>query len=619
VINASDLTMNDHRIEQDTCPAHATGDIDPVVSRWDDLVIPKHRRMVVQHATNEAGVAELRLYYDDKEIVFDEPELFAFGETLARQARFTAGDATGWGDGYDWPQIRDLLQHLIDDNVLTRAAAVDQDAAVVSDAVRTSPLPKSTCPVARSWHECEAITQELAGRPIELGYLELILPVYRVAHIALDADQRQVGEANVFPSALRLDVPTEWRTCNLPGTRYQSERPMNVTAMRLMLAHWSQIMSAVLRVRQGYLRRFPEAEGAWTVGHVERLAVIVLAVPTYQLMRQHNRVENGDLHPALSSLFRVTDGVRLTVQQMLYDPTSEPTVSPHQVTSIDQILDYAERTYSFHSAHGVCGGPKAMVREFMQVLLEGRGSKDYVSVALEPAVQAAFDDLDAAIDSGLLGFRASAAVFSLWPAMVRAYERVAEIVEVWPSINAASFAALREGMQAHMALLKSTEFAHETWRASHDNACAYTYQQCGRGITRLADAPGLDILLAPGCTSADRQVEAELQDILRSRFELTGDTAYALVLDLSGCIMDFLLRGQQVLRTAVTVQNDINRLLGREQPKRAMSAADMDVHFLIQGEPNRLPYLIDELERLLAVDIDFNVDLLTIARQDAAA
>ena len=266
--------MNDHRIEQDTCPAHATGDIDPVVSRWDDLVIPKHRRMVVQHATNEAGVAELRLYYDDKEIVFDEPELFAFGETLARQARFTAGDATGWGDGYEWPQIRDLLQHLIDDNVLTRAAAVDQDAAVVSDAVRTSPLPKSTCPVARSWHECEAITQELAGRPIELGYLELILPVYRVAHIALDADQRQVGEANVFPSALRLDVPTEWRTCNLPGTRYQSERPMNVTAMRLMLAHWSQIMSAVLRVRQGYLRRFPEAEGAWTVGHVERLAVI---------------------------------------------------------------------------------------------------------------------------------------------------------------------------------------------------------------------------------------------------------------------------------------------------------------------------------------------------------
>ena len=92
----------------------------------------------------------------------------------------------------------------------------------------------------------------------------------------------------------------------------------------------------------------------------------------------------------------------------------------------------------------------------MQVFLEGRGSKDYVSVALEPAVQAAFDDLDAAIDYGLLGFRASAAVFSLWPAMVRAYERVAEIVEVWPSINAASFAALREGMQAHMALLKST-------------------------------------------------------------------------------------------------------------------------------------------------------------------
>jgi hypothetical protein len=611
--------MNDLSQENDAYLVEVASAMQSVVSRTDSLVLPKHRRMVAQYAANEAGSAELRLYYDDKEIVFDEHELFAFGETLAKQARFTAGDATSWGKGYEWPRIRDLLQHLIDEGILTHADAVEQDVAVVSDGVRPSPLPKSTCPMARSWHECEAITQELAGRPVELGYLELILPVYRVAHIALDADQRQVGEANVFPPALRLDVPTEWRTCNLPGTRYQSERPMNVTAMRLMLAHWSQIMSAVLRVRQGYLRRFPEAEGGWTVGHVERLSVAVLAVPTYQLMRRHNRVENGDLHPVLSSLFRVTDGVRLTVQQMLYLPVSEPTVSPHQVTSIDEILDYAERTYSFHSPHGVCGGPKAMVREFMQVLLEGRGSKDYTSVTLEPAVQAAFDDLNAAIDYALLGLRTSAAVFSLWPAMAGAYESIAQIVEAWPSIDTPSFAAFREGMRANKDSLKRTAFAHETWRASHDSAYAHTYQQCGRGIMGLADAPGLDVVLASAWTSAHRQAEAELQDILRGRFDLARGASEALVLDLSRFIMDFLLRGQQVLRAAVTIQHDINRLLGRERPNRPFSAADIDVYFLIQGETDRLPYLVDELERLLAVDIDFNMDRLTIARRDPAA
>jgi hypothetical protein len=304
---------------------------------------------------------------------------------------------------------------------------------------------------------------------------------------------------------------------------------------------------------------------------------------------------------------------------MLYLPVSEPTVPPHQVTSIDEILDYAERTYSFHSPHGVCGGPKAMVREFMQVLLEGRGSKDYTSVTLEPAVQAAVDDLDAAIDYGFLGLRASAAVFSLWPAMARAYECIAQIVGAWPSVGTASFATLREGMRANSESLKRTAFAHETWRASHDSAYAYTYQQCGRGIPGLAGASGLDVLLAPAWTSEHRQAEAELQDILRSRFELVGDASEALVLDLSHCIMDFLLRGQQVLRTAVTAQNDINRLLGRERPKRPFSAADIDVYFLIQGESDRLPYLIDELERLLAIDIDFNVDRLVIARRDPAA
>jgi hypothetical protein len=615
----SNPTMNDHRIETGTCPVHAAADVQSVVSPWDELVLPKHRRMVVQHVTNEAGVAELRLYYNDKEIVFDEPELFAFAETLARRARFIAGDATGWGDGYEWPRIQDLLQQLIDEDVLAHAATAEQDATVASDAVHPSPLPPSTCSVARTWNECEALTQELTGRPVELGYLELIIPVYRVAHIALDADQRQLGEANVVPSTLRLDVPTEWRTCNLPGTRYQSERPMNATAMRLMLRHWSQTMAAVLRVRKAYLRRFPEAEGAWTVGDVERLAVIVLALPTYQLMRQHDRVENGDLHPALSSMFRVTDGVRLTAYQMLYVPISEPTMPPNQVTTIEEILDYAERTYSFHSDYGVCGGPKSMVHEFMHVLLDGHGSKDYASIAPEPAMRAALDDLDTAIDYGLLGLRANAVVCSLGSVMAHSYERIAETVEAWPSINTPSFTAFRHSMRAHRASLKRSSLAHETWRVSYEKAHAYSYQQCGRGITGIPDALGLDVLLAPTRTSLYRRVEVELQGILRSRFEFVGDTTDALVQNLSNSVTDFLLRAQQVLRTGVDVQNDINRLLGRERPKRAMSAADMDVHSLIQRDAGRLPYLIDELRRLLTIDIDFDGDRLAIGRWSAAA
>ncbi len=617
-MNDSEPVLNDSRKDSFACPVNAAGDACPVVARSDELVFPKHRRSVVQYSTNEAGVTELYLYYGDKEISFDEPDLFPFGETLAKQARFTAGDATGWGDGYEWPRIRDLLQQLIEEGVLVHAGDAEQEPAPTGDTARSSPLPPSTCPVARSWDECEAITRDLSGRPVELGYLELIVPIFRVAHIAVDADQRQVGEANVFPPALRLDVPTEWRTCNLPGTRYQSERPMNVTAMRVMRAHWPQMMAAVLRVRAGYLRRFPEADGAWTVGHVERLSAAVLAVPSYQLMRRNGRVENGALHPALSSLFRVTDGVRMTMHQMLFIPDGEPPRPPHQLVTVDDILDYAERNFSFHSTHGVCAGPRAMVRELIQVLLEGHGSLDYSTVTLEPAVQAAFDDLDAAIDYGLHGLRAYATVFSLWPVMTRAYERIAETLEAWPSIDAPLFAVLRETMRSNGgSLLKRTYLAHEAWRVSREEVYADLYRQCARGVTSLAGAPGLDVLLTPIWTSAHRETEARLQDILRSRFELSDDASERLVPDLSGIVMDFLLREQAILRAAVAVQSDINRLLGREQPNRAISAADINVHnHLQEADSERLPYLIDELERLFAVAIDLDPDSLTITARD---
>ena len=178
-----------------------------------------------------------------------------------------------------------------------------------------------------------------------------------MAHIVVDTDNRQIGEANVFPRALRLDVPTEWRTSNLPGSRYQPDKPMNVTAMKAMRAHWPHMMAGLARVRDAFLRRFPEADRAWTVGHLERLATAVLAVPTFQVMRR-NGIRNGQLDAALSSMFRVTDGLRMVMHQMLFIPVGEPVIPPTTRITVDAILDYAERNHSFHSDYGVCAGPR---------------------------------------------------------------------------------------------------------------------------------------------------------------------------------------------------------------------------------------------------------------------
>ncbi|MBK8273842.1 MAG: hypothetical protein IPK89_13555 [Sphingomonadales bacterium] len=112
-----------------------------------------------------------------------------------------------------------------------------------------------------------------------------------------------------------------------------------------MRVHWRQMMALLLRIREAYLNRFPAARSGWTVGDVERLTVSVLALPSYMLLRCKEPVANGDLHPALSNLFRVTDGLRMVMHQMLFLPLYEPMKQPDMLVVAGDILDYADRNF----------------------------------------------------------------------------------------------------------------------------------------------------------------------------------------------------------------------------------------------------------------------------------
>ena len=399
------------RQEASGCPLQTMHPQRTVLDADDELVFPKHKRVVTQYSTDASGAAELHIYYGEKEISFDEPGLFAFGEGLAKQSRFVARTATAWGEGYDWPRVRELLEQLIEEGILQHVNG-NESGPISTDRARLSPLPPAHSTVPRTWFECEAITRELTGCPLELGYLELVIPIYRVAHIAMDAEGRQVGEANVFPKQLRLDVPTEWRTCPHAGSRYQDDQPMNVTALKSMRMHCAQAMVALLRIREAYLGRFPKARHGWTVGDLQRLSSLVLTVPAYLLMRAQHRVENGHLHPVLSSMYRVTDGVRMTMHRMLFTYANEPSLPPDAPMTSGEIYAYADRNTVFLSNHGVCAGPKAMIEEFLHVLVDGQALENAEPVMLDAPVQAALEDLDPAFDYGLYGLQAYAVMFS---------------------------------------------------------------------------------------------------------------------------------------------------------------------------------------------------------------
>jgi hypothetical protein len=380
---------------------------------------------------------------------------------------------------------------------------------------------------------------------------------------------------------------------------------MNVTALKAMRQHWGPMMATLQQVRRAYLERYPDARAGWTVGHLERLATTVLALATYPLMRVDSPVST--LHPALSSLFRVTDGLRMVMHQMLFIPIGEPTLSPDAPMTSAQVLAYAERNHSFHSEHGVCAGPQAMVEEFLAVLVDGH-SVDHTG-PLPQAVQQALDDLPAAIDYALLGLQAYAAVFSLWPAMTRCYERLAAAAE---DAGGTAWTALRERLQAHaQSVQRGTFLAHESWRVDREQVYADMYARCGQGLGQHVDVHTLPQALQP---TVHRGLAERIAAQLRLRL---GDAEPQARAALCGALVDFILRGQAVLRLATAVQARINTLLGRPAPTRPFDSADIDIHNQLQGAlSRRLPYLLDELEPLFGMAVTLDADAIHIHTRD---
>jgi hypothetical protein len=584
----------DFAMRESVCPFHGGT---AGVRTDDELVFPLSKSAVVQFLP---GASELTLFHGDKEISFETPGQIAFATGLAKQSRFRAGEAVGWTD-LPWSEIAEMLEGLIGASVLVRAEDFDGAAAIERED-HPSPLPPAVAERAHSWREPD-LMRALTGHDLEPGYIEAVVPIFRIVHPCLDRDGRQVGEGNVFPKVLRLDVATQWRTCTYSGTRYQPHRPMNVAALRAMRAHWREMMVVLREMRSAYLRRLPEAARGWTLGHVERLATMVLALPAYLVMREEGAIATGALHPVLSNVFRVTDGLRMAVHQMMFVPIAEAMLDPETPTSPAEIFAYAERNYSFHSEHGVCAGPQFMIEDFLAVLIDGAEPKGGGPKAIDPDVKAALEAIEPAIDYGLLGLKSHAAAFSLWPAMARAFEQMAEALGAKGPIGEA-FETHRQRMKSHSYL------GAEASRRHREAVYAEMWSSSSSAVRGVRPRPAF---LAEREAIHDRAGTASLIHAIIED-QIAGQAAMAV----ADAIAAFATRGQAVVRAVEAAQAEINRLLGRPAPQRPLTLRDLDLHNkLITGQPRSLPFLPDELERLFGLAIDADAASIRVARSSA--
>ena len=168
------------------------------------LYIPNRRRLTHDRLDAGTGQPVLHLFYGEVELIFDEPDLAPVGERLLQVEQFQAADAMAWSEGApdSWDKIRDLLEALMEQRVLRRVSeAPTGRTAAVSFPERLGEVPAGREPLTFSAHDnrCPMLTERAFGRAFELSNLEVVVPVYRVAHPAIDGDGRQVGENNVAP------------------------------------------------------------------------------------------------------------------------------------------------------------------------------------------------------------------------------------------------------------------------------------------------------------------------------------------------------------------------------------------------------------------------------------
>jgi hypothetical protein len=357
------------------------------------------------------------------------------------------------------------------------------------------------------------------------------------------------------------------------------------------------------------------------VGHVERLATSVLALPTYALMRADNPVANGELHPVLSGLFRVTDGLRMVMHQMLFVPIAEPTLQPDTPITRAEIAAYAERNHAFHSEHGVCAGPQAMIDEFLAVLLDGAVVQGVQRAMQDTALQPAQADIEPALDYALLGLQVHAAVFTLWPVMARSYERLAAVSAVWALNGGPAVQHLSQRLATIVAGLRgSTYLATEDWRTEREAVYADMYARAALGLAArgLAGDDGeLPGQLVPVLSCTHAAVDRQLEQRLQQRYGQADRSDRADTRALRNALMDFLLQMQAILRVAGEAQARLNRHLGRPAPLRPFTSDDLSLHHRLLGsDPPRLPDLVHEIEAWLHVRLVVDAEAIRYSLND---
>jgi hypothetical protein len=349
---------------------------------------------------------------------------------------------------------------------------------------------------------------------------------------------------------------------------------------------------------------------------------VVLSLPAYQLMLRGGSSPQPAVHPVLSSLFRITDGIRMTTHLMLF-LSDERTRRPSEPTTATELYEFAERNGLFLSGHGVCAGPRPLIDEFLAIAFEGTPVPGADGLELAPEVRDLLSQLPAAVDYALLGLESWAVSRSIWLAMSRAYRAIHDALEAAGDDTGGAGDAdgggmvgrLRERVRGDWKKLNQGRVADRHEHDVHVDVYTDTYEQSWRGLRSPTGAPTLAERIAPRPEGPAHVAAARrLRDLLGARLPAALADRIALALAL------YLREEQAILGATEEIQAEINAMLARTAPSRRLTARDLRVNFAMYGGSiAEFPYLFDTLEDALGIRTVCTADAIEIDIADREA
>jgi hypothetical protein len=370
-------------------------------------------------------------------------------------------------------------------------------------------------------------------------------------------------------------VPTEWARCRFSGSRFEEERPMNVSAMRQVRHHFEALLQAMAAIRARLLARAGRSPADLTFLAI--LSDVFFMLGAWVLVRPGEPVRNGELPAWLTSLQKTAAGIGLPVRQLLFFSRDLPFDEAARLEpDAAELLRVSEEALLFMSPTGVCAGPPAMVERALRVFT-GQDTLDGAGAPLET-----LGDLDRMLDYALAAVGLEAA---------RLYYRAstqAVVERVLDGQPTGDLTLLRRFLDASPIPPGGAARCREACAAYLEGTLAF-----GAGA-------------APGSPPPRLTLATPLEEISARLPEGRDDSPWA------PAFLEILAIENRAQETLTQLQAKINDLLGRSAPPR-VTRTDLNALPRLRGET--LPG--DALARLLNLTVREQEDRHVLV--DAAA